>query len=176
MRNPNFLVLDEPTNDLDIMTLQVLEDYLQNFGGCVIVVSHDRYFMNKVADHLLVFEGDGRLKDFPGNYDDYLEWKRLRDAERAEAEAAERAAAKPAEKRPPRNDKRRLSYNEKKEMERLDREIPELEREKAELENRMSSGTLPIDELTACSVRVSELIGRIDEMSMRWLELSEIGE
>ena len=176
MRNPNFLVLDEPTNDLDIMTLQVLEEYLQGFGGCVIVVSHDRYFMNKVVDHLLVFEGAGRIKDFPGNYDDYLEWKRLRDAERAEAAAAERTSAKPAEKRPARNDRRKLSYNEKRELERLEKEIPELERQKAELENRMSSGTLPLDELTASSVRVSELIDRIDEMSMRWLELSEIGE
>ena len=176
MRNPNFLVLDEPTNDLDIMTLQVLEEYLQGFGGCVIVVSHDRYFMNKVVDHLLVFEGAGRIKDFPGNYDDYLEWKRLRDAERAEAAAAERTSTKPAEKRPARNDRRKLSYNEKRELERLEKEIPELERQKAELENRMSSGTLPLDELTASSVRVSELIDRIDEMSMRWLELSEIGE
>ena len=176
MRNPNFLVLDEPTNDLDIMTLQVLEEYLQNFAGCLIVISHDRYFMNKVADHLLVFEGGGRIKDFPGDYDEYLEWKRLREAERTAASATERAAAKSVEKRPPRNDKRRLSYNEKKEMERLDREIPELEREKAELENRMSSGTLSIGELTAGSVRISELIGLIDEKSMRWLELSEIGE
>lgn len=175
MRNPNFLVLDEPTNDLDIVTLQVLEEYLQGFGGCLIVVSHDRYFMNKVVDHLLVFEGEGRIRDFPGNYDEYLEWKQLRDAELRTRHDAESGTV-PVQKRPARNDKRRLSFNEKRELERLEKEIPELEARKAELEQSLCSGTLPIDELTRRSVEVSELIGRIDELSMRWLELSEIGE
>ena len=175
MRNPNFLVLDEPTNDLDIVTLQVLEEYLQGFGGCLIVVSHDRYFMNKVVDHLLVFEGEGRIRDFPGNYDEYLEWKQLRDAELRTRHDAESGTV-PVPKRPARNDKRRLSFNEKRELERLEKEIPELEARKAELEQSLCSGTLPIDELTRRSVEVSELIGRIDELSMRWLELSEIGE
>ena len=175
MRNPNFLVLDEPTNDLDIVTLQVLEEYLQGFGGCLIVVSHDRYFMNKVADHLLVFEGEGKIRDFPGNYDEYLEWKQLRDAELRTRHDAESGTV-PVPKRPARNDKRRLSFNEKRELERLEKEIPELEARKAELEQSLCSGTLPIDELTRRSVEVSELIGRIDELSMRWLELSEIGE
>ena len=175
MRNPNFLILDEPTNDLDIVTLQVLEEYLQGFGGCLIVVSHDRYFMNKVVDHLLVFEGEGRIRDFPGNYDEYLEWKQLRDAELRTRHDAESGTV-PVPKRPARNDKRRLSFNEKRELERLEKEIPELEARKAELEQSLCSGTLPIDELTHRSVEVSELIGRIDELSMRWLELSEIGE
>lgn len=145
MRNPNFLVLDEPTNDLDIVTLQVLEEYLQGFGGCLIVVSHDRYFMNKVVDHLLVFEGEGRIRDFPGNYDEYLEWKQLRDAELRTRHDAESGTV-PVPKRPARNDKRRLSFNEKRELERLEKEIPELEARKAELEQSLCSGTLPIDE------------------------------
>ena len=147
----------------------------QGFGGCLIVVSHDRYFMNKVVDHLLVFEGEGRIRDFPGNYDEYLEWKQLRDAELRTRHDAESGTV-PVPKRPARNDKRRLSFNEKRELERLEKEIPELEARKAELEQSLCSGTLPIDELTRRSVEVSELIGRIDELSMRWLELSEIGE
>lgn len=178
MRNPNFLVLDEPTNDLDIMTLQVLEEYLQSYGGCLIVVSHDRYFMDKVADHLLVFEGDGRIKDFPSGYSDYLQWQKLK-AEQDAGQAVRTAAPAPKEpSKPLRNEpgaKRKLSFNEKREMEQLDRQIPEMEAEKAALEAEMSSGTLPIEELTAKSLRVSELIDRIDEASMRWLELSEIG-
>lgn len=177
MRNPNFLVLDEPTNDLDIMTLQVLEEYLQGYGGCLIVVSHDRYFMDKVADHLLVFEGDGRIKDFPSGYSDYLQWQKLK-AEQETAQAVRTAAPAPKETAKPRNEpgaKRRLSFNEKRELEQLDRQIPEMEAEKAALEAEMSSGTLPLEELTAKSLRVSELIDRIDEASMRWLELSEIG-
>lgn len=178
MRNPNFLVLDEPTNDLDIMTLQVLEEYLQSYGGCLIVVSHDRYFMDKVADHLLVFEGDGRIKDFPSGYSDYLQWQKLK-AEQDAGQAVRTAAPAPKEpSKPLRNEpgaKRKLSFNEKREMEQLDRQIPEMEAEKAALGAEMSSGTLPIEELTAKSLRVSELIDRIDEASMRWLELSEIG-
>ena len=180
MRNPNFLVLDEPTNDLDIMTLQVLEAYLKDYGGCLIVVSHDRYFMDKVVDHLLVFEGEGRIKDFPSGYSDYLQWKRGKaEQEAAQAAATARESTKSAESpkpaRPASPTKRKLSFNEKRELEQLDRQIPEMEAEKAALETEMSSGTLPIDELTAKSLRVAELIKRIDEASMRWLELSDIG-
>lgn len=195
MRNPNFLVLDEPTNDLDIVTLQVLEEYLQSYSGCLIVISHDRYFMDKVPDHLLVFEGNGKIKDFPAGYSRYLEWKQLKECE--EAQAATKNASKNLNATKTGNNNRaesttdqaqegtkgnsnrtakprKLSFNEKREMEQLEKLIPELEAEKAALEAEMSSGTLPIDELTAKSVRISELIDQIDSASMRWLELSEI--
>lgn len=195
MRNPNFLVLDEPTNDLDIVTLQVLEEYLQSYSGCLIVISHDRYFMDKVPDHLLVFEGNGKIKDFPAGYSRYLEWKQLKECE--EAQAAAKNAPKNLNATKTGNNNRaesttdqaqegtkgnsnrtakprKLSFNEKREMEQLEKLIPELEAEKAALEAEMSSGTLPIDELTAKSVRISELIDQIDSASMRWLELSEI--
>lgn len=195
MRNPNFLVLDEPTNDLDIITLQVLEEYLQSYSGCLIVISHDRYFMDKVPDHLLVFEGNGKIKDFPAGYSRYLEWKQLKESE--EAQAAAKNASKNLNATKTGNNNRaestrdqaqegtkgngnrtakprKLSFNEKREMEQLEKLIPELEAEKAALEAEMSSGTLPIDELTAKSVRISELIDQIDSASMRWLELSEI--
>lgn len=195
MRNPNFLVLDEPTNDLDIVTLQVLEEYLQSYSGCLIVISHDRYFMDKVPDHLLVFEGNGKIKDFPAGYSRYLEWKQLKESE--EAQAAAKNAPKNLNATKTGNNNRaesttdqaqegtkgnsnrtakprKLSFNEKREMEQLEKLIPELEAEKAALEAEMSSGTLPIDELTAKSVRISELIDQIDSASMRWLELSEI--
>ncbi len=181
MRNPNFLVLDEPTNDLDIMTLQVLEEYLKGYGGCLIVVSHDRYFMDKVVDHLLVFEGEGRIKDFPSGYSDYLQWKKLKSEQEAAqaAQTTRESTSKSTENtKPTRSEsgtKRKLSFNEKRELEQLDKQIPEMEAEKAALEAEMSSGTLPIEELTAKSLRVAELIDRIDEASMRWLELSEIG-
>lgn len=177
MRNPNFLVLDEPTNDLDIMTLQVLEEYLQDYGGCLIVISHDRYFMDKVADHLLVFQGGGRIKDFPGSYSDYLEWKRLKESE--ERAAGSRENKKTQEKQIPKQSsvpsgKRKRTYQENREMERLEQEIPQLEQEKAELERLLGSGSLSVGELTAKSVRIGEVIALIDEKSMRWLELSEI--
>ena len=173
MRNPNFLILDEPTNDLDIATLQVLEEYLQNFSGCVMVVSHDRYFMDKVADHLLVFEGDGQIKDFPGTYSDFLEWRALRDAElrKAEQQAAAKATPTPKRTTTPRADK--LSYKEKREMESIEQELPQLEAKRAEMEAELSSGTLPTDRLLALSTELGELIDHIDEISMRWLELSE---
>lgn len=195
MRNPNFLVLDEPTNDLDIVTLQVLEEYLQSYSGCLIVISHDRYFMDKVPDHLLVFEGNGKIKDFPAGYSRYLEWKQLKESEEAQAAAknapknlnatktennnrAESTTAQVQEGTKGNSNRtakpRKLSFNEKREMEQLEKLIPELEAEKAALEAEMSSGTLPIDELTAKSVRISELIDQIDSASMRWLELSEI--
>ncbi len=174
MRSPNFLVLDEPTNDLDIMTLQVLEEYLAGYGGCLIVVSHDRYFMDKVADHLLVFEGNGKIRDFPGSYSDYLEWSRLREAETRQQEP--KTAPKPVrpEREPTPGERKKLTYAQRREMETLEKELPELENEKALLEQQMSSGTLPLDELTAKSERIAELIGQIDTASMRWLELSEI--
>ena len=170
MKNPNFLVLDEPTNDLDIVTLQVLEEYLKNFKGCVIVVSHDRYFMDKVVDHLLVFKGQGDIRDFPGNYSDYRNWKLAR-AEH------EKEAAKPKEEKTQRvrlNDKRRLTFKERKEMEQLETEIATLEEEKKTIEEALCSGTLSVDELTEKSKRLPLLNDELDEKSMRWLELSEI--
>ena len=178
MRNPNFLVLDEPTNDLDIMTLQVLEEYLQGYGGCLIVVSHDRYFMDKVADHLLVFEGAGRIKDFPGNYSEYLEWKRLKESQEqageVKAERKESTAAVSERRRSSDSAKRKLSFNERREKEALEREIETLEREKAQLEQELCSGTLSVDVLTAHSTRIGELLTLIDQKSTRWFELSEI--
>ena len=177
MRSPNFLVLDEPTNDLDIITLNVLEEYLQNFKGCVIVVSHDRYFMDKVVDHLLVFRGNADIKDFPGNYTQYREWKEVQDQLEKEAEAARRAGIAPTmEKtsRPEKEQKKKLTFKERKEFEALEVEIPLLEAEKAELETAMSSGTLSNDELLAKSERIATVIEEIDEKTMRWLELSEL--
>lgn len=174
MRNPNFLVLDEPTNDLDIMTLGVLEEYLRTFRGCVIVVSHDRYFVDKVADHLLVFCGDGEIKDFAGNYSEYLVWKRDFEAARRAAAAAEEQRNRPSEE--PRRQKpasKRLSFREQQEFATLDTEIPALESEKAELEALLSSGTLSHEELTRTAERIGTLIDEIDEKTMRWLELSE---
>lgn len=176
MRNPNFLVLDEPTNDLDIMTLNVLEEYLRGFKGCVIVVSHDRYFMDKVVDHLLVFKGNADIKDFPGNYSQYREWKEEQDAIRKQEEAAAlKKLETPIEKTRKEENaaKRRLTFKERKEFEELDAEIPRLEAEKKELEESMSSGTLSPDELIRQSERISQLIDELDEKGMRWLELSE---
>ena len=170
MRNPNFLVLDEPTNDLDIVTLQVLEEYLQNFKGCVIVVSHDRYFMDKVVDHLLVFNGQGDIRDFPGNYSDYRDWKQCK-------EEHDKELAKPKEEKTQRvrlNDKRRMTFKEKKEYEQLEKEIAELEEEKKLIEDALCSGTLSVEELTEKSKRLPEVNDAIDEKSMRWLELAEI--
>lgn len=169
MRNPNFLVLDEPTNDLDIVTLQVLEEYLQNFKGCVIVVSHDRYFMDKVVDHLLVFKGQGDIRDFPGNYSNYREWK-LAKAEH------DKEAAKPKEEKTQKvrmNDKRKLTYKEKQEFEQLEKDIAGLEAEKKGIEEALCSGTLSVEELTEKSKRLPELENELDEKTMRWLELSE---
>ncbi len=177
MQNPNFLVLDEPTNDLDIVTLNVLEEYLANFKGCVIVVSHDRYFMDKVVDHLMVFQGNAQLKDFPGNYSDYREWKEMKEWEEKQQQAEKaKKEEKPAAAKPVRSteDKKKLSFKEKREYEQLEAEIPQLESEKEQLETEMSSGTLSTDDLLAKSARVSELIGMIDEKTMRWLELSEL--
>ena len=176
MRNPNFLVLDEPTNDLDIITLNVLEEYLRSFKGCLIVVSHDRYFMDKVVDHLLVFHGNADIQDFPGNYTQYHAWKEERDALKKQEEAALQAKKNPTPEKPRRQEteaKRRLTFKERKEYEALDAEIPQLEAEKAELEQAMSSGTLSTEELLAKSERITQLMEELDEKSMRWLELSE---
>lgn len=171
MRNPNFLVLDEPTNDLDIKTLQVLEEYLQDFPGCVIIVSHDRYFMDKVVDHLLVFKGDGEVQDFPGNYTQYRQWSQLASQTEAKATPTEKKE-KPTTYR---NDtKRKLTYKEKIEFEQLENDIAALEAEQAEIEQSLSSGDLSVEEITEKSKRLPVLKDELDEKSMRWLELSEI--
>ena len=169
MRNPNFLVLDEPTNDLDIVTLQILEEYLQDFPGCVIVVSHDRYFMDKVVDHLLVFKGQGEIKDFPGNYTQYREWQSLQPKSEAKSEPRE-----PKVVRPVRNSRPKMTFKEKREFEQLEVDIERLEAEKSQIENALSSGSLSVDEITAMSKRLPVLNDELDEKSMRWLELSEI--
>lgn len=177
MRNPNFLVLDEPTNDLDIQTLQVLEEYLQDFAGCVIVVSHDRYFMDKVVDHLLVFKGEGEIQDFPGNYTQYREWCRLQP--KTEGEEAEKKATKPTPKEQPsatqkKEGKRKMTYKEKREYEQLTKELEQLENEQKTLEEALCSGQLSVEELTEKSKRLPEIKDEIDEKEMRWLELAEI--
>ena len=171
MRNPNFLVLDEPTNDLDIQTLQVLEEYLQDFPGCVIIVSHDRYFMNKVVDHLLVFKGQGEVQDFPGNYEQYHEWLALQSKTDAPAVEANKGAK-------PKNDyhndtRKRLSFNEKREFEQLEKEIEALETEQKQLEEALCSGQLSVDKLTEKSKRLPVIKELLDEKGMRWLELAE---
>lgn len=174
--NPNFLVLDEPTNDLDIMTLNILEDYLANFRGCVMVVSHDRFFMDKVVDHLMVFRGQGKLQDYPGNYSQYRDWKSEEDArERAVANEQSRKekASQPAVPTAQVPVKRKLSYKENKEKEGIEESLPLLEKEKSDLEEKLSSGSLSIEELTKASERIGELIEEIDMQTLRWLELSE---
>ena len=181
MQNPNFLVLDEPTNDLDIVTLQILEEYLQDFPGCVIVVSHDRYFMDKVVDHLLVFKGQGEIKDFPGNYTQYREWVKMRGDESAETRGRENASSSEktrtsasAHPRTANVSKRKLSYKEKREMEQLESDIAALETEQKQIEEALCGGTTSVEEITAMSKRLPLLKDELDEKSMRWLELSEI--
>jgi ATP-binding cassette subfamily F protein uup len=186
MKNPNFLVLDEPTNDLDIVTLQILEEYLQDFPGCVIVVSHDRYFMDKVVDHLLVFKGEGEIKDFPGNYTQYREysseWREVRGERippKGESKSPKGASNSAADisltsHLSPLTSKRKMTYKEKTEFERLEKEIAALEAEQRQLEEALCSGTLSIDELTEKSKRLPLLKDELDEKSLRWLELSEI--
>jgi len=171
MKNPNFLILDEPTNDLDIMTLNVLEDYLMNFKGCLIIVSHDRYFMDKVVEHLFVFEGQGQIRNFPGNYTIYRETQ-------LEEEKEQKLVEKPVKvkkEKPKQTTKTKLTFNEKREFEQLEKDMESLNEEKAELETAMSSGTLSNDDLMAKSARIQEVIDLLDEKEMRWLELSEIG-
>ena len=181
MQNPNFLVLDEPTNDLDIVTLQILEEYLQDFPGCVIVVSHDRYFMDKVVDHLLVFKGQGEIKDFPGNYTQYREWVKMRGDESTETRGRENASnsekTRTSASSRPRTanvSKRKLSYKEKREMEQLESDIAALEAEQKQIEEALCGGTTSVEEITAMSKRLPLLKDELDEKSMRWLELSEI--
>lgn len=172
MKNPNFLVLDEPTNDLDIVTLQILEEYLQDFPGCVIVVSHDRYFMDKVVDHLLVFKGQGEVQDFPGNYTQYREWAALESDHSSSARNSKTSVN--ANKSYRHDDRRRMSFKEKREFEQLEREIATLEEEQRQLEEQLCSGRLSVEELTEKSKRLPLLKDELDEKSMRWLELSEI--
>ena len=168
MRNPNFLILDEPTNDLDIMTLNVLEDYLKSFSGCTIVVSHDRFFMDKIVDHLFVFEGDGVIKDFPGNYTEYRDW----EEDRAKSEQSSIKIDKPVrEKTAP--EKKKLSFKEKKELDDLEKEISHMEKEKKNLEKELNSGTLAADALHKKSIRYGEINSQLEEKEFRWLELSE---
>lgn len=175
IKNPNFLVLDEPTNDLDIMTLNILEEYLQQFRGCVIIVSHDRYFMDKVVDHLLAFKGQAQIKDFPGNYSDYREWNEIQtELEREKALLDKPKAEKPQVIEKQSAEKKKLSYKERREFEELDALIPQLEAEKAQIEAELSSGSLSNDVLITKSNRIGELISDIEIKTMRWLELSEL--
>ena len=174
MRNPNFLVLDEPTNDLDIVTLQILEEYLQDFPGCVIVVSHDRYFMDKVVDHLLVFKGQGEIKDFPGNYTQYREWASMEESRESRSSSDSRESRETNKPSYRHDDRRRLSYKEKREMEQLEKDIAALEAEKKQIEEALCGGTTSVDEITAMSKRLPVLNDELDEKSMRWLELSDV--
>ena len=179
MRNPNFLVLDEPTNDVDIQTLQVLEEYLQDFAGCVIVVSHDRYFMDKVVDHLLVFKGEGEIQDFPGNYTQYREWSRMQAKDEAKPAksgnaTAENDGAGTAKRDANFENKRKMSYKEKREYEQLTQEIDALTEEQKKLEEELCSGNLSVEELTEKSKRLPEIKDELDEKEMRWLELAEM--
>ena len=171
MRNPNFLILDEPTNDLDITTLSVLEEYLQDFPGCVIVVSHDRFFMDRVVDHLLVFKGNGEIQDFPGNYTQFRDWSALKSKD-------EKLEGSPKEKKMPaayrKDTQRKMSYKEKREFEQLEKDIADLEEEQKQIEEQLCSGTLSVDELTEKSRRLPVLKEELEEKEMRWLELSEI--
>lgn len=176
MRNPNFLVLDEPTNDLDIVTLQILEEYLQDFPGCVIVVSHDRYFMDKVVDHLLVFKGQGEVKDFPGNYTQYRDWQALAETK----EPKEKGSVQLKNANQPQNSdsrtpsKRKMTFKEKYEFEQLEKDISALEEEKKQIETALSAGTISVDEITNLSKRLPLLNDELDEKSMRWLELADL--
>lgn len=170
MKNPNFLVLDEPTNDLDIQTLQVLEEYLIDFAGCVIVVSHDRYFIDKIVDHLLVFKGNGEIQDFPGNYTQYREWKSLQSAEEKKSVNTETKVKRGKSQ----NEKRKMSYKEKRRFEQLEKEITELEDEQRNIEEELNSGTLSVEALMEKSKRFAVIKNMIDDKTMEWMELSEI--
>ena len=172
MKTPNFLILDEPTNDLDITTLGILEEYIAKFKGCVIVVSHDRFFLDRTVDHLFVFEGDGIVRDFPGSYSDYRSWRQERDAEKANAEAEKKSSAANSWK-PRREKSDKMTFKERKEFESLAGEIADLEKEKREIEEMLNSGNLGVEELTQKSQRISEVLALLDEKEMRWLELSE---
>ena len=171
MQNPNFLILDEPTNDLDIPTLQILEEYLQDFPGCVIIISHDRYFMDKVVDHILVFKGEGEIQDFPGNYTQFREWNSLQPADTNKEEKREKTPLRSYRS----DEKKKMSYKEKREFETLESEIAKLETDISNLEAELCSGSLSIEELTDKSILLPKLKKELDDKSMRWLELSELG-
>ena len=175
MRSPNFLILDEPTNDLDIPTLNVLEDYLMNFQGCLIVVSHDRYFMDRVVDHLFVFHGDGNVQDFPGNYTQYRLEAKGKNSERYE-KASNSQSPIANNQKVKTEQKRRLSFKEKRELEDLEKLLPELEAEKAQLEALLSGGATQAEDIANASKRYQEVQNALDEAELRWLELSEVGE
>ena len=174
MKNPNFLVLDEPTNDLDIQTLQVLEEYLQDFPGCVIIVSHDRYFTDKVVDHLLVFKGEGSIQDFPGNYTQYREWSKLKSDEENKNKVTKNNSTNKKKNDYHNDTRRRMSFKEKYEFQQLSKDIEALEQEQKNIEEALCSGTLSVDELTEKSKRLPILKDELDEKSLRWLELSEL--
>ena len=176
MKNPNFLVLDEPTNDLDIQTLQILEEYLQDFPGCVIVVSHDRYFMDKVVDHLLVFKGEGEIQDFPGNYTQFRDFQKMKSKEEEQQKPTKNSSPTANEQKKDyrNNTKRKMSFKEKREYEQLSDKIAQLEEEKQQLEEELCSGNLSVDELTEKSKRLPILKDELDELELRWLELAEL--
>jgi ATP-binding cassette subfamily F protein uup len=169
-RNPNFLVLDEPTNDLDLPTLSVLENFLLEFGGCLIIVSHDRYFMDRLVDHLFVFEGDGVIRDFPGNYSQYREWQKLQQPD----EVPEKREVTPAVVTESQKTKRKPSYKEQREFEQLEKEIASLEKERSEIYKHLENSELPYDKLQELTQRIGEVAAALDEKELRWLELSEI--
>jgi ATP-binding cassette subfamily F protein uup len=174
-RNPNFLVLDEPTNDLDLPTLGVLENFLSDFPGCLVIVSHDRYFMDRLVDHLFVFEGEGKVRDFPGNYSQYRLWEKEQEEEEKGSQTT--AAAKPETPNPKSDSaKKRLSYKEKREFEQLQQDIAALEKEKGQVTEKLNSGARPFEELQQLSVRINEITTLLDEKELRWLELSELSE
>ena len=172
MRNPNMLILDEPTNDLDIMTLNVLEEHLREFKGCLLIVSHDRYFLDKCVDHLFVFEGDGKIKDFVGQYSEYREYMQELEQDKREAERIN-APTKQQQQRSHDQSKRKLSFKEQRELEQLEVDLAQLAEERKELEDKLSSGALAYEELQEASQRIERLIAEIDEKEMRWLELNE---
>jgi ATP-binding cassette subfamily F protein uup len=179
MQQPNLLILDEPTNDLDIVTLNILEEYLKEFGGSLIIVSHDRHFLDKLVDHLFVFCGNGLVKDFVGSYSEYREFIKEYEAEqRAQERALEKAEKAKAEKEAAKNEvpakKKKLTYKEQKEFEQIEKDLESLNEEKATLEEALSSGSLPFDKLQEASARIGQIIDEIDEKELRWLELSEI--
>lgn len=178
INNPNFLILDEPTNDLDLMTLQKLEEFLLNFGGCLIVVSHDRFFMDKLVDHYFVFEGDGVIRDHNGTYMEYRELKEEEQAEQRRIEKEKKSARKPAPSRSKATEKKRstLTFREKKELKKLEKEIAALEEKKTAIETKMGNGALDADELQKASEQYGELTDEIDETTLRWLELAEKDE
>jgi ATP-binding cassette subfamily F protein uup len=174
-KNPNFLVLDEPTNDLDLQTLRTLEDFLQDFPGCILIVSHDRYFMDRLVDHLFAFEGNGEIRDFPGNYSQYRIWKQLEENAEGKIEKAESEKQKGESVKPKTNgaEKAKLSFKEKTEFEKLEKEIAELEKEKSLLEVKLNNGSMDFEKLQATSERISDIIVLLDKKEMRWLDLSE---